>query len=88
MSSYLNMAYLVLFVQVFSVSLPLLLPRLLYYKIVLVGLQRLLVLCFHSETSYGYEVTIIVRDSKISFLYLYTMTLNSVNAATWLSAKW
>ena len=41
------------------------------------------VLCFHSETSYGYEFTIIVRDFKISFLYLYTMTINSFYSKCW-----
>ena len=44
--------------------LPLLRPLLLYYKMVLLGL-RLPFLSLDTETCYGYEFTLIVRDFKI-----------------------
>ena len=44
--------------------LPLLLPLHLYYKMVLLGL-RFLFLRLDTETCYGYEFTLIVRDFKI-----------------------
>ena len=57
------MAYTVLFLHVFFFYLPLLLPLLLYCKMVLLGLRLIY------ETCYGYDFTLIVRDFKIISLY-------------------
>ena len=75
----------VLFLHAFFFYLPLLLPlRLLYYKMVLLGL-RLLILRLDTETCYGYDFTLIVRDFKIISLYTIKSFCSKLNAKAWLS---